>query len=194
MGRKCRIISHLLYRHQIPLLLEPEKRGNLIAVFKLFKMRVFIETGTYRGATAKAFAPLAKTVISVELNPEFQKTNQRSLAPLSNIQLLTGDSATLLPVVLADLNEPAMFWLDAHYSGGSTAHGATASPILTELRCIFDHHVKQHIIAIDDSRDFLGCDGYPTLRALDKLVASTGAYMLRMRNDILLIVPNETVL
>lgn len=41
-------------------------------------------------------------------------------------------------------------WLDAHYSGGTTAKGKKSSPLKDELEIIKKHPIKNHIILIDD--------------------------------------------
>jgi len=37
---------------------------------------------------------------------------------------------------LKDIHEPAVIFLDAHYSGGSTARGDTNTPLLDELEIV----------------------------------------------------------
>jgi hypothetical protein len=60
-----------------------------------------------------------------------------------------------------ELNEPAIFWLDGHYSGGFTAMGEKETPVYEELKIIFSNK-QDHVILIDDARLFNGNDGYPT--------------------------------
>jgi hypothetical protein len=64
------------------------------------------------------------------------------------------------------LQQPALFWLDAHYSGPLTARGPLDSPIAQELAAIAAHPVRGHVILIDDMRDFNGTGGYPEASAL----------------------------
>ncbi len=90
--------------------------------------------------------------------------HQRARARLkrySNVKLIQGDSAALLPDLLAGLSEPAGFWLDAHFSGGETARGDVDTPVVSELRAILGHPMRRHVILIDDARLFTGGDGYP---------------------------------
>jgi len=53
-----------------------------------------------------------------------------------------------------NVNQAALFWLDGHYSGESTAHGAETTPIYEELQQIFDADNRGHVIIIDDARCF----------------------------------------
>ena len=49
---------------------------------------------------------------------------------------------------------PAVFWLDAHWSGGETARGATECPVLGEIAAIRAHS-PEHAILVDDAALFL---------------------------------------
>jgi hypothetical protein len=59
------------------------------------------------------------------------------------------------------------------------------SPILQELTRIFEHPIKEHVILIDDARDFLGVNGYPTVKALHRFVRARSPYRMRISNDII---------
>ena len=87
--------------------------------------------------------------------------------------ILEGDSAGALPFILSKLKAPAVFWLDAHASGGETARGAIETPIESELAAILNHPIKTHVILIDDAREFGMGKDYPTLKRVQKQVAGT---------------------
>ena len=97
---------------------------------------------------------------------------------------MLGDSGALIRDVLAGLDEPALFWLDAHYSGTGTARGIEDSPILGELDSILSHRIRDHIVIVDDAREFIGENGYPTIRHLARFVESRG-YYIRVRDDLI---------
>ena len=69
------------------------------------------------------------------------------------------------------MSEPALFWLDGHYSGGATANSGK-SPIMDEVATILESDLE-HVLLIDDIRLFDGTDGYPTLSELRELVMSS---------------------
>ena len=71
---------------------------------------------------------------------------------------------------MPELPEPALFWLDGHYSGGVTALGTTTTPIFAELQEIELSKRKSDVILIDDIRLFNGHDGYPTLEDLTDFI------------------------
>ncbi|MEX2219089.1 MAG: hypothetical protein WD749_10060 [Phycisphaerales bacterium] len=133
--------------------------------------RVFVETGTYMGDTAAALAQVCQRVYSIELAPALAARARAKFAGRPAVQIFEGDSATVLPRILAELREPALFWLDAHYSGGPTAVSSEAAvPIFRELAAIFEHPVEGHIVLIDDIRHFCGQKGYPTFDELRAFV------------------------
>ena len=69
------------------------------------------------------------------------------------LTLVHGDSANELKNVLEKIDQPICFWLDAH--GGATKYASTDEvPLLKELEVIKSHHIKNHIIAIDDAHLF----------------------------------------
>ncbi len=88
------------------------------------KPRIAIETGTCRGNGARLLARHFDRVVTIELSRSLhdQACERLRASGISNVKLLQGDSATLLPAVLdtIDPNEAVFFFLDAHWSGDST--------------------------------------------------------------------------
>lgn len=147
------------------------KQQVVIGFLKRFDLRVFIETGTYKGRMVYAMMPHAKQLYSIELEPTHFENACRRFAGYSNVHLLHGQSGEVLPKVLADIAEPCLFWLDAHYSGGSTAKGDLDTPIMQELETILSHaRSAEHVLLIDDARCFDGTNDYPTIEALEKFM------------------------
>jgi len=109
-------------------------------------------------------------LVSIELSEDLWERAKCRLGGISNITLLHGDSADLLPAVIAQLHEPALFWLDAHYSAGITARANLETPIESELRTILATTQPGHLVLIDDARCF-GQGDYPSLEAIRDLIA-----------------------
>lgn len=151
-----------------------------------FKLRVFVETGTFAGEMIDAVLGRFDRIYSIELDDRWYANAVKRFAGRSEVTLLHGDSATRLPEVLAELTEPALFWLDAHYSGPLTARGPLDSPIVQELEAIAGHPVRGHVILIDDIRDFTGAGGYPEASALlQHLRAQHPGATVEIRDDVL---------
>lgn len=128
--------------------------------------RVLVETGTNFGNTLAACLGSFDAIFSIELSPELYELAVTRFARFREVQLRHGDSARELPGVLSELMQPALFWLDAHYSGEGTARGEVDSPVLTELESIARHSTQGHIVLVDDARLFTGANGYPHLGGL----------------------------
>jgi len=65
------------------------------------------------------------------------------------------------------INEPALIWLDGHYSGGITGKSDINCPIYSELGAIFSTP-NDNVILIDDANCFDGTNDYPTYENLEK--------------------------
>jgi hypothetical protein len=101
-----------------------------------------------------------------------------------NVTIVQGDSGKVLPKILKDINEPAIFWLDGHYSAGITAQGDKDCPIYEELDAIFDAKKLDHILLIDDARCFIGNGDYPTIAKLTEYVKSKNPkYQVEVKDD-----------
>src|SRR5689334_17814500 len=100
------------------------KRNILRQYGRTHGLRVLVETGTYRADTVRALRRDFDTIFSIELDETLHADAVTRCAGQSNAVLMKGDSAVVLPEVLARLDGPALFWLDAHYSGGKTATAA----------------------------------------------------------------------
>lgn len=155
-----------------------------------FGIRVFVETGTFHGRTVDALHRKLTVVHTIELDEVLYRNAAERFAPNPRITVWHGNSRDVLPKILEGLNEPALFWLDAHFSGEGTACAGLHSPIMEELGQIFGHRVNDHIILIDDARKFVGANGYPTIRELHEMaVAEAPSNSFLVENDIIRIHP-----
>lgn len=151
-----------------------------------FGLRVFVETGTFAGEMINAVLGRFDRIYSIELDDRWHARAVERFAGRPDVTLLHGDSSARLREVLAGLQEPALFWLDAHYSGPITARGPLDSPIVPELKAIAAHPVPGHVVLIDDMRDFNGSGGYPEAAALAaELQRSHPGDVVEIRDDLL---------
>ena len=72
----------------------------------------------------------------------------------NKLKLVCGDSSEMLEIILSELDEPVCFWLDAHAGASKYSRGDDDVPLIKELSIIAKHHVKNHIIGIDDAHLF----------------------------------------
>lgn len=156
-----------------------------------FGLRVFVETGTLHGDMIQAVKRDFSHVYTIELSDTFFDAAKKRFSGDAHVTALHGDSGVVLPKLLEEIAEPCLFWLDGHYSGGTTARGEIDSPISAELEAIIEHPVRNHTVLIDDARDFVGKGGYPELGALEKVVLDRmPGYSFTVREDIIRIVPD----
>ena len=138
---------------------------------RTFNTPILIETGTYLGDMVDAMKKSFSRIISFELDHNLAAQAQQRFANDNHIQIIQGDSGKLLGDYISTIDEPCLFWLDGHYSGGITAKGTLETPIKNELTAILSHPVDGHVILIDDARCFTGENDYPTLDELRNFVA-----------------------
>lgn len=110
---------------------------------------VFVETGTYNGGTTIRVLREFKAIHTIELSEKWYRNAINEFKGYKNVFCHFGDSAKVLSKLLPTINEPILFYLDAHYSGGTTALGKEQNPLLRELKIIGDRH-QDDIIFIDD--------------------------------------------
>ncbi len=171
------------------------KKLGLIYCIKQRGYTRFVETGTYLGDTAGVMAANGCRVFTIELS---ERLYERACELFANSDLVTcihGDSAVRLSEVVDLLDGPALFWLDGHYSGPTTAMGGEVSPVIGELACLGRARqaraelIDRSTIHIDDLHCF-GDDGYPTLDALHTAVrANLPRHIVKTVNNTLRIEP-----
>lgn len=148
-------------------------------------IEVLIETGTFEGEMARKCRRAFRSILTIELSEPLARAAARRLAPYRHIRVVQGDSAERLPEILRELGQPALFWLDGHYSGEGTARGRRETPLEEELRAITRHAVRGHVILIDDAR-LLGTGDYPTRERIVALLRETSTLEARIEDDILI--------
>jgi hypothetical protein len=173
------------------------KQAVVREMARRYKTRQMVETGTYQGEMVAACRKAFERIVTVELDGPLFRRAQQLFAGDSRVTVLHGDSAHLLPEILADVTAPCLFWLDGHYSGEGTSKADTLddgtelhTPIREELRLILGHPIKNHVILIDDARAFLGAYSCPTLDELREMVARHGQnYEMSVKYDAIRLLP-----
>lgn len=133
----------------------------------------FIETGTLFGHTTLHASYWFDQVKTIELSRDLCQLARTTLSHRPNVEVLQGNSAEVLPQVIAGLQGPAVFFLDAHWSGDKTvdwtqsrwggypvetAHLSAGTgpeapdqvPLREELQMIAGTHKGPAMVIIDD--------------------------------------------
>ncbi len=163
-----------------------------------FNPQLFVETGTFLGHTSKTASLFFKDVHTIELSPKLAAQAAANFATSPHVHTHQGDSTTVLPGLLSVLDEPALFWLDGHYSEGPTAKGSSNTPIIDEIQAISEwRHKRSSVVLVDDLRLFDGgtrkvdasssLHGYPTIKELQAALLSIDAgFQFHVYGDIAL--------
>jgi hypothetical protein len=167
-------------------------KRSIIRKFKQkYRLYTLIETGTYKGEMVEAMLPVFRQIHSVELHSALFASAKDKFKKHSHVTMWQGDSAIVLEDILKQLQEPALFWLDGHYSGVGTARGNNDTPVIKEIAGIGAHPLNsKHVVLIDDAHCFNGSNGYPTLRAMEKMAAEMfPKHHFKIQDNIVEIVP-----
>jgi hypothetical protein len=135
-----------------------------------FDLRLLIETGTYQGDMVAAMEPDFERIYSIELGAELHQHAVERFREHDDVVLIHGDSGAELGRLLAQIRQPALIWLDGHFSAGVTARGSKDTPIMEEMGHILGSDDIGHVVIIDDARMFGTDPAYPTIAELTRTV------------------------
>jgi hypothetical protein len=156
---------------------------------KKFNPEILVKTGTFLGEMVEAQRNNFKKIYSVELSEKLYRKAKKRFKAFSHIKLLQGDSGKLMGRIISEIDAPALFWLDGHYSGGITALGDKECPVPEELMAILQSNFR-HVILIDDARFFNGTNDYPAIEEIESLLKSSNKNLaIEIRDDIIRITP-----
>lgn len=155
-------------------------RSLTVKMLKKYPAKYFIETGSYTGGGIHiALLSGYKKIISIENNPMFYNACVRTYKNNPSVELFLGDSKDILKGILNEIDEQAVIFLDAHSPGNQ--------PILDELDSIKNCHIKNHIIMIDDKREFKRGVWEPSITLeilLEKLLEINPEYKITYEDSI----------
>lgn len=177
------------------------KRAILANCTEQYDLNILVETGTFLGDTVEFFKKKFKSIYSIELSEELARKANMRFENDDNITIIQGDSGKELSSLVNQFNEPALFWLDGHYSSEffvgeeyiKTGRGEKDTPVEQELKVILGSTLN-HVILIDDARLFLGLNDYPSILKIKQIVKKLkNNYLLKVENDIIHITPKKSI-
>jgi hypothetical protein len=148
------------------------KRAILQDLAEKHHVDLLVETGTFVGDTSAQLAASFRQVHTIEAVRELFDAVAPRLEKFPNVHRYLGDSGVVLPSLLPRLDAPTLFWLDAHLQG--FAHDGEANPILREVSTIAADVRFNHVLAIDDMREFGRVAAYPSIDLLLATIAKAG--------------------
>ena len=121
-------------------------------------IKTFIETGTLWGnGVDYALESGFDKIISIEINSQLADKAKEKYKNESRVTIIEGSSPLVLREILPGINEPALFWLDAHFPGADANLDAYKAeldasdnvPLEIELSIIKNRPYKDVIICDD---------------------------------------------
>jgi hypothetical protein len=162
---------------------------------KSYGLRILVETGTCYGDMVEAMKADFDRIFSIELSRNLYETARARFEGVEHICIISGDSGTELGKVMSEVDLPALFWLDGHYSAGVTARGSKDTPICEELNHILSAPDRGHVILLDDARCFGTDPAYPTIEQIEDFVRSRRADAeIVVQDDSIRITPRSAAL
>ncbi|HMV14285.1 MAG TPA: class I SAM-dependent methyltransferase [Chitinophagales bacterium] len=139
-----------------------------------YKIKNFVETGTFRGDSSIWAADYFEKVYTIEINEEIFTSTSNRPDRKPNIEFLQGNSKDRIPEIIEKINDKSLFWLDGHWcvGAGGKEHECPLEDELLAISKIGDNAV----VLIDDARCFLGklppphkSEDWPTISEIFKL-------------------------
>ena len=146
-GRVNDNVDYLFVSRGIP-------RDLVLALRDASGAAAFVETGTYKGGTARWAGEQFDQVFTIEKSPQLHAAAKAEGTHQPNVDYLLGDSSEVMPGVVSKLSGPSVFWLDGHFSGDETAGADNECPAIDEIAAISES-AHQHFVFVDDARLFL---------------------------------------
>jgi len=169
--------------------------GLVLALQKRLDLAEFVETGTYRGDTADWAGRHFARVTTIELSPAFHAAATARFQAQPRVRTLGGESVAMLRAVVPALARPALFWLDAHWSGLDTAGREAECPVLGEL-AVINASPHDHVVLVDDARLFCAppprphrAEHWPDLASLLASLGAGGRRHVVLVEDVFAAVP-----
>jgi hypothetical protein len=135
---------------------------GLRQIRKKYNVKTFVETGTLAGDGIQAALDAGfEKVYSIEISGAWVLRAQARFADKPNVKIINGDTIDELPKLCKEIEEPVLFWLDAHFAHihDKTQREIPPFPLLREVQIIKDNRDDQDVLLLDDIVLLAGCPG-----------------------------------
>lgn len=136
-----------------------------VDIFTKYKgdCKILIETGHWKGeGTDRALQSGFEKIYTCDINADLIEQAKEKYKD-KNVVAETLESQLFIEKVLKELDEKVVIFLDAHFMPDATGEkfgeismkdGIDPCPLIKELEAIKNHHIKDHVILIDDFQCF----------------------------------------
>lgn len=161
--------------------------NHILKIRDIFKVKTFVETGTFKGMNVLAHKDNFNVILSCEKMKEYYNISINKCKYIKNINIVNCDSKTFLKwfrekhnqlMKITHRKENVIFYLDAHFFVKDTKTNEERFVVLQELKAL--KGMKNAIIIIHDFDNGLGHITYDKI-SLD---------MNLLRKDLLKVNPN----
>lgn len=141
------------------------KQRTVSEYARAYGLTTLVETGTYYGEMIAAVGSQFQRIYSIELDPRLADMAKTRFRAQPKVEIIQGDSQTVVPQLLRRINQRCLFWLDAGYCGWV---GEVGNPnrLSSELYAVLGDKLHEHVILMDDADGVNGQGGAPTLQDL----------------------------
>ncbi len=160
-------------------------------------LKVFVETGTYEGASVKEMLPFFNEVHTIELSVPLYAGAVEKFEENPAVSVYHGRSEKVLADIVPKLRRRAvLYWLDAHWCDEASAGEDRQCPLIEELEAIGSISDRS-VVLIDDARLFMApppkpavTEGWPQFsEVLERLSALNPNHELLVIDDVLVFFP-----
>ncbi len=138
----------------------------------------FVETGTlYGDGIDFALKSGFEDIYSIEIDKRLYDDAVKKYKNKKNVNLYVGDSATILPTIIENINEPALFWLDALFPGVDAGHMKHDSSMLRSVNIPLEYELE--ILCQRKQPDIIICSN---MWLYEDWKTSTGTFDQHCRN------------
>lgn len=127
-----------------------------------FGLATLVETGTYYGEMIAAVRNGFDRIYSIEIDSHLAALAQARFRDDRRVEIINGDSQSVVPALVRQLGEACLWWLDAGYCGWTGEMG-NPNRLSVEMQAILATRSHPHVILMDDADGVVG---------LDELIAS----------------------
>lgn len=160
-----------------------KKRRAILHHLQTHDLHLVVETGTYLGDMAAFLLRRGYRVITIEIDAKLAAFARARFAGNKDVRLLQGDSGALVSAIVDEIEQPALFYLDAHYSGPGTGKGERDTPVTAEIGAILERAPARSFVVIDDARCFGTDPHYPPMAEFLASLRERGASDVTVAND-----------
>jgi len=135
------------------------KQRVVLEYAEKFGLTTLIETGTYYGEMIAAVHGRFDRIYSIEIDARLAAIAQQRFDDDESVQIIHGDSQSVVPELVRRLDQACLWWLDAGYCGWTGEIG-NPNRLSVEMEAILADTGHSHVILMDDADGVVGLEEF----------------------------------